>query len=45
MCDDLNLPFTLLANLDRIAQVAHTVVDFDLVMEEFFESGNVKDLV
>lgn len=45
MCNDLNLPLTLLANLNRIAQVTHTVVDLDFVVEELLEGGNVEDLV
>ena len=45
VCNDLNLPFTLLANLNRVAQVTDTVVDLDLVVEELLEGGNVKDLV
>lgn len=45
MCNDLDLPLTLLANLYRVAQVTHTVVDLDLVMEELLESGNVENLV
>ena len=45
MCNDLDLPLALLANLYRIAQVTHTVVDLDLVMKELLESGNVENLV
>lgn len=45
MGNDLNLPFTLLANLDRVAQVAYAVVDLDLVMQELLKGGNVEDLV
>ena len=45
MCNDLDLPLALLANLYRIAQVTYTVVDLDLVMKELLESGNVENLV
>ena len=45
MCNDLDLPFTLLADLDRVAQVTYAVVDLDLVVEELLEGGNVEDLV
>ncbi len=45
MCDDLDLSLTLLANLYRVAQITHAVIDLDLVMEELLESGNVEDLV
>ena len=45
MCDDLNLPLTLLANLYRITQVANPIVDLDLVVEELLEGRNIKDLV
>ena len=45
VCNDLNLAFTLLANLDRVAQVTDAVIDLDLVVEEFFEGRNIEDLV
>lgn len=45
MCDDLDLPFTLLADLNRVAQITHAVIDLDLVVEELLESGDVEDLV
>lgn len=45
MCDDLDFPLTLLANLYGIAQITHAIVDLDLVVEELLESGNVEDLV
>ena len=45
VCDDLDLSLALLANLYRVAQITHAVVDLDLFMEEFLESGNVEDLV
>ena len=45
VCDNLNLPFTLLADLNRVAQIAYPVVDLDLVVEELFKGGNVEDLV
>ena len=45
VCNDFNLPFTLLANLDRVAQIPYAVVDFDLVVQEFFKGRNVEDLV
>ena len=45
MCDDLNLPLTLLANLYRVTQVTNPIVDLDLVVEEFLEGRNIEDLV
>ena len=45
VCNDLNLPFTLLTNLDRVAQVSHAVIDLNLVVEELLEGRNVEDLV
>lgn len=45
MCDDLDLPFTLLADLNRVAQITHAVIDLDLVVEELLEGGDVEDLV
>lgn len=45
MCNNLDLPLTLLANLYRIAQITHTVVNLDLVMKELLEGGNVEDLI
>ena len=34
-----------LGDLDRIAEVAGPVIDFDLVVEEFFKGGDVEDFV
>ena len=45
VCNNLNLPFTLLANLDRVAQVTNAVVDLDLVVEELLKGGNIEDFV
>ena len=45
MGNDLNLPFTLLADLDRVAQVSNAVVYLDLVVEKLLEGGNVENLV
>ena len=45
MRNNLNFPISLLADLNCIAQISHTVVDFNLVVEELFESGDIKDLV
>lgn len=45
VCNDLDLPLTLLANLYGVAQIPHAIVDLDLVVEELLESGNVEDLV
>ena len=32
MCNDLNLAFTLLADLHGISQIPYTVVDLDLIV-------------
>lgn len=45
MCNDLDLPLALLANLYCVAQVTHAIVDLDLVVEELLERGNVENLV
>lgn len=45
MCNDLDFPLTLLADLYRIAQVTNAVVDLDLVVEKLLEGRNVEDLV
>lgn len=45
MCNHLNLPISNLADLNDIAQVPHSVVDFDLVVKELFEGGDIEDLV
>ena len=43
--DDLDLSISLLIDNNCVTQISDTVVDLDLVMEEFFEGGNIKDLV
>lgn len=45
MRNDLDFPFTLLANLYRVAQITHAIVDLDLVMEEFLKGGNIENFV
>lgn len=45
MGNNLNLAIALLANLHRIAEIANAVVDFDLVVQELFKSGDIEDLV
>ena len=45
MCNNLNLPITLLADLHGVAEIAHTVVDLYLVVQELLESGDVEDLI
>lgn len=45
MRNHLDLPISNLANLNDIAQVPHPVIDFDLVVKEFFEGGDIEDLV
>ena len=45
VCNDFDLPFTLLAYLNRVAQIPYAVVDLDLVVQEFLKGRNVKDLV
>ena len=41
----LDLPIPLLADRDRVAQVAHPVIHLDFIMQEFFKGRNIKDLV
>jgi len=43
--DHLNLPISNLADLNNIAQVPHSVINLDLVVEELFEGGDIEDLV
>ena len=45
VCNDFDLPFTLLANLDRVAQITHAIVDLDLVVQELLKGRNVENLV
>ena len=45
VCNDFDLPFTLLANLDRVAQISYAIVDLDLVVQELLKGRNVEDLV
>lgn len=45
MGNNFNLAITLLANLYRIAEIANAIVDFDLVVKEFFKGGDIEDLV
>lgn len=45
MCDDLDLPISLLADGNCVAQVTHSVVDLDLVVEKLLEGSDVKDLI
>jgi hypothetical protein len=41
----LDLAITNLRDVDGVAQVTDAAIDLDLVMEELFESGQIKDLV
>ena len=45
MGDNLDLALPLLTDLHHIAQVPHAPVDFNLVMQELFESGDVEDFI
>jgi len=45
MRNDLDLPVSLLANGNRIAQVAHAIIDLDFIVEEFLKGSDVEDLV
>lgn len=45
MCDDIDLSFTSLADGDSVAQVSNTAFNLDLVVEELFEGGQIKDFV
>ena len=45
MRDHLDLAISNLRYRDRIAEVANSVVDLDLVVKEFLEGGDVEDLI
>ncbi len=45
MRNNLDLSIPLLADMHSVTQVPNTVVDFDLVVQKFFESGDIQDLV
>ena len=45
MGDNLDLALPLLANLYHIAQITYAPVDFDLVVQELFESRDVEDFI
>ena len=45
MCNNLNLPIALLADLHGVAEIAHPIVDLYLVVQEFLESGDIEDLI
>ena len=45
MRDDLDLAVPLLADQDRVPQIADAAVDFDLVVQELFKGGDVEDFV
>jgi hypothetical protein len=42
---NLNFSISNLRDRDRVAEIAHTVLNLDLVVEEFFERRQVEDLV
>jgi hypothetical protein len=45
MCHDLDLAIADLRDVDGIAEVPHTTLDLDLVMQELFEGRKVENLV
>ena len=45
MRHNLYFPVPELRNHNRIAEVANAVIDFDLVVQEFLEGGDVEDFV
>ncbi len=45
MRDDLNLAIANLGDLDIVAEIADTTIDFDAVVQEFLVGGDIKDLV
>ena len=45
MRNDFNLPIALLANLHGVPKIPGTVVNLDLVMEEFLKGGNIENLI
>ena len=45
MRNDLNLPVALLADLHRVAEISHSVVNFYLVVQEFLEGGDIEYFV
>ena len=45
MRNDLNLPLTLLADLYCIAKISDTIIDLDLIMQEFLKRRDIEDLI
>lgn len=45
MCDDLNFPISNLRDRHGVTKVSDSVLDLDLVVEEFLESCEIEDLV
>ena len=45
MCNDLDFSIALLADLHRVAQISHPIVDLNFVVQEFFEGGDIKDFI
>lgn len=45
MCHDLDLAIADLRDVDRIAEVPHTALNLDPVMQELFEGRKVENLV
>lgn len=45
MGNNLDFPLALLANHHRITQVPHTIIDFDLIVQELFKRPYIENLV
>ena len=45
MRNDLDLAIALVRNRHHISEIAHTPIDFDFLMQELFEGGDVKDFI
>jgi hypothetical protein len=45
MCHDLDLAIADLGDVDRVAEVPHTALDLDPIMQELFEGRKVENLV
>jgi len=45
MCHDLDLAIANLGDIDRVAEVPHTALNLDPIMQELFEGRKVENLV
>jgi len=45
MRNNLDLPIANLGDLNNIAKVSNAAIDFDPILEELLEGGDVEDLI